>query len=66
VDGVLFGQNPGVHGATNVDFTSSTLGAGLHTLDVFFADRENTGAFSLAQSSVDGRPSQSHHPEPST
>ena len=45
VDGALFGQNPGVHGVTNVDFTSPTLGAGGHTLNVFFADRQNTGAF---------------------
>lgn len=45
VDGVLFGQNPGVHGVTNVDFTSSMLNAGNHNITVFYADRENTGAF---------------------
>jgi hypothetical protein len=45
VDGILIGQNPGIHGVTNVDFDSSTLPAGNHTLDVFFADREDVGAF---------------------
>ncbi|HWY61714.1 MAG TPA: PEPxxWA-CTERM sorting domain-containing protein [Rhizomicrobium sp.] len=45
VDGTLFGQNPGVHGVTNVDFTSPTLGAGNHSIEVFYADRENTGAY---------------------
>lgn len=45
VDGILFGQNPGVHGVTNVDFTSPTLDAGAHTIEVLYADRENTGAF---------------------
>ena len=45
VDGLLIGQNPGIHGVTTVEFDSSTLGAGPHTLDVFFADREDTGAF---------------------
>lgn len=45
VDGTLFGQNPGVHGVTNVTFTSPTLAAGAHSLEVFFADRQNTGAF---------------------
>ena len=45
MDGTLFGQNPGVHGVTDVDFTSPTLSAGSHSIDVFYADRENTGAF---------------------
>jgi PEP-CTERM motif len=45
VDGILIGQNPGIHGVTNVDFDSGTLAAGNHTIDVFFADREETGAF---------------------
>jgi hypothetical protein len=45
VDGTLFGQNPGVHGVTNVNFTSPLLNAGAHNIEVFFADRENTGAF---------------------
>ena len=45
VDGKLIGQNPGIHGVTDVAFDSPTLGTGAHTLDVFFADREDTGAF---------------------
>jgi hypothetical protein len=44
VDGVLFGQNPGVHAETSVDFTSPTLGAGNHSIEVFYADRENVAA----------------------
>lgn len=45
VDGALIGQNPGIHGVSTVQFDSPTLNAGAHTLDVFFADREHTGAF---------------------
>jgi hypothetical protein len=45
VDGQLIGQNPGVHGVTNVDFTSPVLSAGAHSIEVFYADREQTGAF---------------------
>ncbi len=45
VDGTLIGQNPGLHGVTTVEFDSPTLGAGGHTLNVFFADREDVGAF---------------------
>jgi hypothetical protein len=45
VDGVLIGQNPGVHGVTNVDFTSAVLPAGMNTIEVFYADRHTSGAF---------------------
>jgi hypothetical protein len=45
VDGKLIGQNPGIHGVTDVDFTSPTLSAGPHTLTVFFDDREQVGAY---------------------
>ena len=44
VDGKLIGQNPGIHGVSNVNFDSPTLSPGVHTLNVFFADREETGA----------------------
>ena len=44
VDGVLIGQNPGIHATSDVTFNSSTLAAGSHTIDVFYADREDTGA----------------------
>ena len=66
VDGTLIGQNPGIHGVTNVDFSSGVLGVGPHTLDVFFADREETGAFlslNLLSSGVVITPSV---PEPSS
>jgi hypothetical protein len=45
VDGILIGQNPGIHGVTDVNFDSGPLGVGSHTIDVFFADREESGAF---------------------
>ena len=45
VDGQLIGQNPGIHGVSVVQFDSPTLATGGHTLDVFFADREDTGAY---------------------
>ncbi len=45
IDGILFGQNPGIHGVTTIDFTTPALAAGNHTLKVFYADRESTGAF---------------------
>jgi hypothetical protein len=45
VDGKLIGQNPGIHGVTNVDFTSGTLLAGAHSIDVFYDDREAVGAY---------------------
>jgi hypothetical protein len=45
VDGLLIGQNPGIHGVTTVEFDSPTLDPGAHTLNVFFADREQVGAY---------------------
>ncbi len=45
VDGILIGQNPGIHGVTDVDFTSSVLPAGDNTIEVFYDDREQTGAY---------------------
>ncbi len=66
VDGVLIGQNPGIHGVTTVAFTSPTLGAGDHSMEVFFADREQTGAYlslALVTSGVTITPSL---PEPAS
>jgi hypothetical protein len=68
VDGVLIGQNPGVHGVTNVSFTSGVLPAGPNSIEVFYDDRQNTGAFlslSLETSGVVITP-PSGVPEPST
>lgn len=45
VDGILIGENPGVHGVTNVNFTSGVLPSGNNTIQVFYADRENVGAY---------------------
>jgi len=45
VDGILLGDNPGIHGVTDVDFTTGTLSAGAHTLAVFYDDRESSGAY---------------------
>jgi len=45
VDGTLFGQNPGIHGVSTVVFTSPTLSAGNHNIEVFYADREESGAY---------------------
>jgi hypothetical protein len=67
VDGVLIGQNPGVHGVTNVDFTSAVLPAGMNSIEVFYADRHQVGAFlslSLETSGVVITPPGT--PEPST
>ena len=45
IDGTLIGQNPGIHGVTNVEFTSNTLARGPHTVMVFYADRAQSGAY---------------------
>jgi len=69
VDGKLFGQNPGVHGVTNVDFTSPTLSAGSHDIEVFYADRENSGAYLSLNLLSDGvviTPTAPGAPEPAT
>ena len=45
IDGVLFGQNPGIHAVTTVSFTTPTLDAGIHQLKIFYADRQHVGAY---------------------
>ncbi len=53
VDGKLIGQNPGVHGVTNVEFTSGVLPAGPNSIEVFYDDRHQVGAYlSLALDST--------------
>jgi hypothetical protein len=44
LNGILIGQNPGIHGVTDVTFTGNGL-AGSNSLEIFYADREHTGAF---------------------
>jgi hypothetical protein len=45
VNGKLVGQNPGVHGVTDTSFTTPVLNAGANSVEVFYADRHQTGAF---------------------
>lgn len=52
VDGTLVVQNPGVHGVSSATNTSGMLSAGSHSLTLFYADRENTGAFLSVDSSA--------------
>jgi len=56
VDGMLIGGNPGIHALNNVSFSSGTLGVGEHSVEVFYADRAQTGAslsLALTTSGVD-------------
>jgi hypothetical protein len=72
VDGTLFGQNPGIHSDSTVDFTSPTLDAGNHEIEVFYADREQSGAYlslnldAASSSIVITPPPVSGVPEPGT
>jgi hypothetical protein len=67
VDGVLMGQNPGIHGVTSVEFDSPTLSEGEHTIDVFYADREQTGAYlSLTLDSQNVTITPTDTPEPAS
>jgi hypothetical protein len=43
LNGVLIGQNPGIHATTDVTFAGNA-NAGVNTLEIFYADRERTGA----------------------
>ena len=66
VDGVLIGQNPGVHATTDVAFTSGTLGDGDHNIEVFYADRHQTGAELDLSLLSDGVTITAGVPEPAT
>ena len=69
VDGLLFGQNPGIHATSVVTFTTPALDVGQHTLDVFYADREHTGAYlslNLVSAGVIITPPASGVPEPAS
>ena len=52
VDNVLVVQNPGVHGVSTATDTSGALAAGSHSLTLFYADRENVGAYLSVDSSA--------------
>ena len=67
IDGLLVGQNPGIHGVSVVQFDSSTLSAGQHEVKIFFADRARTGAqlsLSLVTEGVSLEPTST--PEPAS
>jgi hypothetical protein len=44
LNGILIGQNPGIHGVTGQTFDGNGL-LGSNTLEIFYADREQTGAY---------------------
>lgn len=66
VDGTLFGQNPGIHAVTNVNFTTPLLGAGSHQLQIFYADRQHTGAYLSLSASSDLVITPPSAPEPAS
>lgn len=67
LDGTIACDDGGVHGATSVPCTSSTISAGPHTLELFYVDLDPTQAvldFSLTTEGVTTSPSVT--PEPPT
>jgi MYXO-CTERM domain-containing protein len=44
VDGTNIAQLGGIHGIANINPTTSTLTAGAHTFNLFYVDRQQTGA----------------------
>jgi hypothetical protein len=66
VDGTLIGQNPGIHPTTGTNFTSGTLGVGGHNIDIFYADRQHTGAFLSVTLNSTGITVTPSIPEPAT
>ena len=65
LDGSIVCDLGGVHGDTAGSCTSSTLSAGDHSLEVFYADLERTGAaltFGVTTADISGTPT----PEPSS
>lgn len=66
IDGVLFGQNPGIHAVTTVSFTTPTLSAGSHQLQVFYADRQHVGAYLSLDVASDVKITPPSVPEPAT
>jgi len=51
LNGILIGQNPGIHGVTGTTFDGTGL-AGVNTLEIFYADREQVGAYLSVDASV--------------
>ena len=44
IDGTLVDSSPGIHGANTHNFTVDGLAAGDHTIEIFYADRQQSGA----------------------
>jgi hypothetical protein len=61
LNGVLIGQNPGIHGVSTVNFTA-TANSGVNTLEIFYADRETVAA----ELDISANVVLSAVPEPST
>jgi PEP-CTERM motif len=55
-----------VHGVINVDFTSPTLPAGANSIEVFYDDRQHTGASLSLNLITEGVVITPGVPEPST
>ncbi|HEV2416346.1 MAG TPA: PEP-CTERM sorting domain-containing protein [Terriglobia bacterium] len=65
VDGSLVVDNGGIHATSCVSPTNLNVGAGNHSLTVFYADRENTGAVFQLTANI-GLTPPSTTPEPAT
>jgi len=66
LDGVLQCSDGGVHASGTVPCTTSIIGAGTHTLELFFVDINNTQSaldFSISTEGITTAPTV---PEPST
>lgn len=66
VDGANIAQLGGIHGIANINPTTTTLAAGSHSFDLFYVDRQQTGAglnFSLNTSGLTVTPTV---PEPAS
>lgn len=69
LDGQLIAQEGGIHGVAAAPVTTSTLAAGIHTLELFYVDRNQTGAglyFNVDTSDIVVSPPTSAVPEPAS
>lgn len=68
IDGVLVGQNPGIHATSGATFTADALTAGLHDLTIFYADRQHVAAYLSVslESDIVVTPPGTPTPEPAT
>ena len=66
VDGTLVVDNGGIHPISCASPTNLSLGGGTHSLDVFYADRENVGATFQLTADIGLTPPPTNAPEPGT